>query len=347
MRGRQSYTPLRAMSMNKETFDSAAKATSVSFSKDISARTLQIFLTVCDAGSMTGAAVSLGVSQAAVSQQMTRLEQLVGTKLFLRGAEGIKLTLAGIQFRYHAVRIIDAIRQAELAIRKHGTIVLPRIVLGLMETVADLLSDTVIDVLTPLVGNIEIASSIRYDLIDGVGAPIYDLAIVAEEAVIPGAAWTDLVTEPGVLLVPRGFFRGQIDIEALAERLPLVRLNANRQLGSIIDQYLQKVVPGIPRRLEFDSISLLTRQVANGAGWAITTPYSLLQASPALERIDVHPLPAPGFRRTIVMGSFSDALLDIPQLVTQAARRTLARARDTTIARIAPCAVADIVIPEN
>jgi DNA-binding transcriptional LysR family regulator len=334
------------MAMTSSVQAPAAEARRGRFSADVSARSLHFFLTVCDAGSMTGAAVALGVSQAAVSQQMTRLEALVDAKLFVRGGEGLRLTPAGTQFRYHASRIVEALRQAELAMTKHSAVLVPRIVCGLMETVTDLLSGTLIDVLTPMVGNIEISSSIRYELTDGVGAPLYDIAVVAEDAMIPGAQWFELMTEPGVLLVPKGFFRGPVDLEALAERLPLIRFNAYRHLGVMIDRYLQKMAPGIPRRLEFDRVSMVVHQVANGTGWAITTPYSLLQSSQTLDRIDVHPLPAPGFRRTIVMGVFDDNLLDIPQLLVQAMRRRLAKTRDTTIARIAPRTVADISIPD-
>lgn len=322
------------------------RPTSSRFGSDLNARTLEVFLAICDAGSMTGAAAALGVSQAAISQQAGRLEKLVGSRLFMRGGGGLTLTPAGLQFRYHAMRILEATRQAELAMSRHNARLLPRIVCGLMDTMGEILGPTLIEALTPLAENIEIASSIRYQLIDGVGAPLYDIAVVAQEATIPGARWFELVSEPGVLVVPKDFFRGRVELDALAERLPMIRFNAQRRLGRLIDTYLQKITLGVPRRFEFDRVSMLTHLVSTGAGWAITTPYSLLQSPQSLERIDVHPLPPPGLNRTIVLGAFGDSLLNIPEMLVQESRRTLARARDTRIARIAPRAVDEIRIPD-
>jgi DNA-binding transcriptional LysR family regulator len=56
---------------------------------------LRTFLGVADAASMTGAAAALNLTQAAVSQQIKRLEELFGAQLFERDRRGMKLTHAG------------------------------------------------------------------------------------------------------------------------------------------------------------------------------------------------------------------------------------------------------------
>src|SRR6202167_4173879 len=58
-------------------------------------RHLRYFVAVADAGSFTHAAERIFVAQATLSQQIRRLEQIVGTPLLRRRREGLRLTTAG------------------------------------------------------------------------------------------------------------------------------------------------------------------------------------------------------------------------------------------------------------
>lgn len=63
-------------------------------------RQIEIFLTVCRARSFNLAAEQLGITQAAVSEQMRFLEQQIGTKLFARRpGKTIDLSADGLRFR--------------------------------------------------------------------------------------------------------------------------------------------------------------------------------------------------------------------------------------------------------
>src|SRR3954469_9836999 len=56
---------------------------------------LAYFAAVVDAGSFTGAATSLGITKAVVSQQVAKLEEEVGATLLLRTTRSVKATEAG------------------------------------------------------------------------------------------------------------------------------------------------------------------------------------------------------------------------------------------------------------
>src|SRR5690349_10581197 len=58
-------------------------------------RHLRYFAAVADAGTFTRAAEQLFIAQPTLSQQIGRLEQLVGTPLLVRGRDGVRLTTAG------------------------------------------------------------------------------------------------------------------------------------------------------------------------------------------------------------------------------------------------------------
>lgn len=74
---------------------------------------LRYFLAIAEAGHMTRAAASLGVTQPALSAAMKRLEAEVGLPLLDRTGRGVELTEAGRVFRIHAR---EAIARAEAGI---------------------------------------------------------------------------------------------------------------------------------------------------------------------------------------------------------------------------------------
>src|SRR3984885_2949417 len=58
-------------------------------------RHLRYFVTLADAGSFTQAAERMFIAQPTLSQQIRRLEEIVGTPLLQRRREGLRLTMAG------------------------------------------------------------------------------------------------------------------------------------------------------------------------------------------------------------------------------------------------------------
>src|ERR1700745_162888 len=58
-------------------------------------RHLRYFVAVADAGSFTHAAEQIFIAQPTLSQQIRRLEQIVGTPLLHRRRGGLRLTTAG------------------------------------------------------------------------------------------------------------------------------------------------------------------------------------------------------------------------------------------------------------
>ena len=61
-------------------------------------------------GSFTRAAKSLGVTQSAVTQQVAKLEAMLGTRLLLRGGDGVTLTPTGEEF-YALCAQIETLRE--------------------------------------------------------------------------------------------------------------------------------------------------------------------------------------------------------------------------------------------
>lgn len=75
---------------------------------------LRIFVTVADAGSLTGAARKLDLSVATVGRRIDALEQAVGFPLLRRGKSGISLSEAGRRLLESARSATERVTQVEL-----------------------------------------------------------------------------------------------------------------------------------------------------------------------------------------------------------------------------------------
>jgi len=75
---------------------------------------LKIFMTLAEEGSFTKTAAALGISQPAVSQNISELEKTTGVRLFERLKGEIVLTEQGKVFKDYAERILKAYSEASM-----------------------------------------------------------------------------------------------------------------------------------------------------------------------------------------------------------------------------------------
>ena len=97
---------------------------------------LRAFLETADAGSMSRAALQLGISQPSLTLQVQRLEHHLGTQLFRRHGRGVAMTDAGVALYPRARKILDEMRATEDAVRREGTERVSRLTVGAIPTIA-------------------------------------------------------------------------------------------------------------------------------------------------------------------------------------------------------------------
>jgi DNA-binding transcriptional LysR family regulator len=78
---------------------------------------LRYFLEACRTGSFTAAADALYVAQPSIGQQIRRLEEEVGARLFVRTGRHLELTPAGETLRANAMQVLAAVDATETAMR--------------------------------------------------------------------------------------------------------------------------------------------------------------------------------------------------------------------------------------
>jgi len=88
--------------------------------EEIELRHLRYFLEVAETLHFSKAAARLGISQPPLSQQIRRLEQLVGHRLFDRTTRGVKLTLAGQLLAERARSTIEKVHDDLAQVRRLG-----------------------------------------------------------------------------------------------------------------------------------------------------------------------------------------------------------------------------------
>ncbi|AGL15583.1 LysR family transcriptional regulator [Actinoplanes sp. N902-109] len=99
--------------------------------QDLELRLVRYFTAVAAHQHFGRAAADLRVAQPALSRQIQRLEKQLGARLLDRAPQGTRLTPAGQAFLPRAQALLQAARQAELAVREHAAT--ERITVGYVE----------------------------------------------------------------------------------------------------------------------------------------------------------------------------------------------------------------------
>src|SRR5690348_12913706 len=88
--------------------------------REIELRHLRYFLAVVETLHFSKAAERLGMAQPPLSQQIRRLEEIVGHRLFDRTTRGVKLTLAGQLLAERARSTLDKVHDDLAQVRRLG-----------------------------------------------------------------------------------------------------------------------------------------------------------------------------------------------------------------------------------
>jgi len=99
-------------------------------------RQLQFFVAAAEAGSVSGAARALSISQSSVTEAIRALEDDLGVTVFERQARGLMITHRGQVFLRHARQILADVAAARTAFRDDAEEVRGRLSLGVTSLVA-------------------------------------------------------------------------------------------------------------------------------------------------------------------------------------------------------------------
>ncbi|MFL9919532.1 LysR substrate-binding domain-containing protein [Paraburkholderia fungorum] len=103
-------------------------------------RQLRYFVSIVDCGSMGKAAEKLYVAQPSLSQQMSRLEDELDTRLLIRSRQGVVPTAAGQSLYRHSRLVLRQMEELKQEVREGGIAESGTVAVGLPTTMASILA---------------------------------------------------------------------------------------------------------------------------------------------------------------------------------------------------------------
>lgn len=141
---------------------------------------IQIFVAVVDSGSFSGAAKKLGISAAAVTKNIARLEDELKVQLFIRSTRKVAVTPYGVTFYDRCIDILHRLDDAEASIRHMSESVAGRVRMVVPYSFGRVTFVPELPAFREANPNIELDVHFSDDPVDLIGER-YDLAVLSRE----------------------------------------------------------------------------------------------------------------------------------------------------------------------
>lgn len=250
---------------------------------------LKTLIAVAREGTFAAAGDKIGLTQAAVSAQMRRLEGELGFALFDRVGRSARLNKMGQQVLSQAqelVRLYNSLGSTPAG--------LPASVLVTVGAITSVQRSVLPDALAkfhrayPGVRT-RVIPGLSSELVNLVDAGDIDMAVVIRPqfSLHSDLRWTTLVREPFRLIVPHAV-QGDNWIELLSSQ-PFVRYDRASFGGRQVDRFLRSLHLPVQERSEVGELDAIVKLVANGLGVALVPQTASRRWPAAVRVIDLGP----------------------------------------------------------
>ena len=247
-------------------------------------RELKTLLAVAREGTFAAAAKRIGLTQAAVSAQMQRLEAELGFALFEREGRHARLSARGQQLLVQAQEVIRLYGNlSTVAVDPAATV---RVNIGAIASVQRaLLPDALAAFHRQCPGaHTRVIPGLSMELVNRVDTGELDMAAVIRPpfSLQSDLRWTTLALEPFRLLVPRDV--REDDWREIIATQPFIRYDRTSFGGRQVDRFL-RAMHFSPREVcEVDELDAIVRLVANRLGVALVPEVATHRRWPAAVR---------------------------------------------------------------
>lgn len=247
-------------------------------------RELRTLIAVAREGTFAAAGSRMGLTQAAVSAQMQRLEAELGFALFDRSKRSARLNAFGQETLSQAVELISM--YGRLGSGHASSRATEPVRIGAIASAQRLLLADALTVLHKQSKHCRtrVVPGLSMELLDLVDAGDIDMAIVIRPPfeLQSDLRWTTLAHEPFRLLVPRRM-EGTDWAEVLASR-PFIRYDRVSFGGRQVDRFLRSAHLIVQEICELDELDAIVRLVATGLGVALVPQTATHRRWPAAVR---------------------------------------------------------------
>jgi DNA-binding transcriptional LysR family regulator len=273
--------------------------------KPLDMHAVQVFVAVAEEGSMSAAATRMGISQSGVSQIIRQLEDDLGVVLVNRTTRPMALTPFGIALRNRGAVLSEEIANLKAQVVEAGQGIKPDLRIGLVDSFASTCGSVFTKKLLGKVSQLSIRTGLSPQQGEALLRRDLDLIVTSDPLMDANdVVRYRLFSERYLVITPRNLdapVKTIDDLKTLTNRLPIVRFNRTSQVGMQIERYLRRIDVRAPNRLELDNADALTSMVAEGIGWAITSPMCLLQGITHAARVAPHLVEKLGLERSLYL----------------------------------------------
>lgn len=290
--------------------------------RDIQFGALKIFAAVAESETLTEAAQKLGVTQSAVSQAISQLEELTKTELVVRRSKPIQMTPAGQVMKRHADDILNSARLMLKDVARTSTGDLPKLTIGVIDSFADVAGQQLMQRVAPVAPQLALQTGLTMPLSDALINRHLDILISSDPMQEhPELECHPLLRDPFIMLVGESHCRGESPTPTqLESNVPFVRYTRKTRLGMLTGLVLRRAGIDPVARFELDSTLALIAAVKSVNGWAIATSLTALQAPALLEGVRALPLTNGGSSRYLSLLARRDELGETPARVAAICR---------------------------
>lgn len=296
------------------------------FKKGVTLRGIEVFEALASSGSVAQAASATGLSQPAVSQQMSNLEAAIGTALIDHSRRPMRLTQAGEGFLRHASVALAQLRLAQSELTVMDLANLSDLSLGVIDDFDNDLTPRLATILADSMAGcrFRMITNGSKDLIQAVQDKALHIAIAATSGdAKSGLIEIPLARDPFIIVTPSDFTGTPADLFAAQSGLAFLKYEADQMIADQISNALTRRNIILASQFEIGSHLALMAMVARGIGWAITTPFGYARAERFHDALRAHALPAPAVTRQISLFAGADWTGPVPQNIATTMRRLL------------------------
>ncbi|CAG9189470.1 Transcriptional regulator [Paraburkholderia sabiae] len=247
-------------------------------------RELKTLIAVAQEGTFAAAGSKIGLTQAAVSAQMQRLEAEFGFALFDREGRTARLNATGHQVLVQAQEVVRLYNN--LSSTAADPAVNVRVNIGAIASVQRTwLPDALARFHAQCPGCwTRVIPGVSMEMLNLVDAGEIDIAAIIRPpfSFQSDLRWTTLAQEPFRLIVPRGV-KGK-DWAALLSEHPFIRYDRASFGGRQVDRFLRRMHFTVREMCELDELEAIVRLVENGVGVAIVPQTATYRRWPAKVR---------------------------------------------------------------
>ncbi len=264
-------------------------------------RQLELFVRVCELGSISRAAEQLNIAQPALGLQLRDLEHAFGAKLLVRHSRGVTPTAAGQQVLMMAGDVMARIAQARAEVRSSAAAGQRTVTVGLSPSMASMLASRILAAGAEMLPGVtlHLVEELSHVLLEWAVAGRLDLALAYNVSDCNRLHSTALLREELFMITASPAPAGPVSLaEVLAAKLALP--GGSDSVRRTVEEGASSL--GLPLRVSFELQSMTAIKQVVAAGLAKTVlPWGAVRREIETSELVARPINGPVLSRTLYL----------------------------------------------